>query len=632
MDRAAAVEAALLRAKANQLREAMRISETVREESAAAVASVGGRMAAVDDAVLPAEARTAGACRVHDNINRSLRAVQDIVRQFDLVREAESVILGGPSKGVSAYFDALDKLRGAEDFFTSKISCKAGDDVLRRVDELLTKAAVELENEFSRLLSKCSKPVELELLFNCLPSPSSSEDPSEGWLNPIALPSLVDPRYMPLLSKLVQKSVELGHHKQFLKIYRDIRSSTLELTLKQLGVEHVTTEEVQTAQIESLDAKIAQWVQCLQIAVKLLFASERILCDQIFEGTHGLKDHCFAAVTSKSLLTLLSFGQAIAQSKSSPEKVFLLLNMFEAALEIQSEVEAVFVGDECSENRKSAISLVKCLAGAIKKTLGDFKDNIANEKPKSTTPDGDVHPISSYVGNYIKFLFDYRSSLELIFHESSNGAGTNSGLVSEITGVVHALETNLDVKAKQYKDLALGNLFLMNNISYIVRSICSSNVRELFGDDWVQRRRRIVQQNATQYKRVAWAKVLECLSAQGLTSSVGSTTDVTLGSIGNIGSHSGTTSTSVIKGRFKSFNKQFEEVCQTQINWAIPDKELRDNVILAVAEIVSPAYRSFVKRFGPLVENSHSASKYIKYTPESLEQALGNLFAKKSVQ
>ena len=64
------------------------------------------------------------------------------------------------------------------------------------------------------------------------------------------------------------------------------------------------------------------------------------------------------------------------------------------------------MGDECSENRKSAISLVKCLAGATKKTLSDFKDNIAKEKPKSTTSDGDVHPITSYVGNYIKFLFE----------------------------------------------------------------------------------------------------------------------------------------------------------------------------------------------------------------------------------
>ena len=68
--------------------------------------------------------------------------------------QAESVILDGPSKGISGYLDAVDILRGAEDFFTSKISCKAGDDVLRRVDELLPKASIELENGFSRLLSK----------------------------------------------------------------------------------------------------------------------------------------------------------------------------------------------------------------------------------------------------------------------------------------------------------------------------------------------------------------------------------------------------------------------------------------------------------------------------------------------
>jgi exocyst complex protein 7 len=69
-------------------------------------------------------------------------------------------------------------------------------------------------------------------------------------------------------------------------------------------------------------------------------------------------------------------------------------------------VEAVFAGDECSDNRKSAISLVKCLAGATRKTLSDFKDNIPNESPKSTTTDGDVHPITSYIANYIKFLFE----------------------------------------------------------------------------------------------------------------------------------------------------------------------------------------------------------------------------------
>ncbi|KAF7020017.1 hypothetical protein CFC21_033140 [Triticum aestivum] len=637
MERAAAAEAeaALLREKANLLRESMRRSEAVREGSAAAVDSIGRRMAAVDEAVRPAQARTWSAYRAHDNVARSLRAVEAVVRHLDAVREAESVILESASKGVTAYLDAVDNLKSAEDFFTSKRIGKAGDDALKRVDELLRKAAAELENEFSRVLSECSKPVELEQLLKCLPSRSSAKDSAESQPNPgavLSLPTLIDPRYVPRLSKLAQKSVQLGCHKQFVKIYRDTRSSTLELTLKQLGVEYVTAEEVQTAQAESRDAKITHWIRCLQIAVKLLFPSERALCDQIFEGKHAWKDHCFAAATSKSLLNLLSFGQAISKSKTSPDKVFLLLDMFDRTLELQSEVEAVFAGDECAENRKSASTLVKCLAQAAKKTLIDFKDSIVKESPKNTSTDGDVHPLTSYVGNYIKYLMDYQSSLKLIFQESSNGDGTKSGLVSEISGLIHAVETNLDVKAKQYKDHALGILFLMNNINYIVRSIRSSEAKDLVGDDWIQRRRRTVQQHATQYKRVAWGKVLDCLSAQGLTSSVGSATEGIAGSVGSIGSHSSTTSTSVIKARFKSFNKQFEEVCQTQMNWAIPDKELRDNLILAVAEVLLPAYRSFLKRFGPLVENSHHASKYMKYTPEALEQTLGNLFAKKIPQ
>ncbi|XP_037488116.1 exocyst complex component EXO70A1-like isoform X3 [Triticum dicoccoides] len=564
MERAAAAEAALLREKASLLRESMRRSEAVREGSAAAVDSIGRRMAAVDEAVRPAQARTWSAYSAHDNVARSLRAVEAVVRHLDAVREAESVILESASKGVTAYLDAVDNLKSAEDFFTSNRIGTAGVDALKRVDELLHKAAAELENEFSRVLSECSKPVELEQLLKCLPSRSSAKDSAESQPNPgavLSLPTLIDPRYVPRLSKLAQKSVQLGCHKQFVKIYRDTRSSTLELTLKQLGVEYVTAEEVQTAQAESRDAKIAHWIRCLQIAV-----------------------------------------------------------------------EAVFAGDECAENRKSASTLVKCLAQAAKKTLIDFKDSIVKESPKNTSTDGDVHPLTSYVGNYIKYLMDYQSSLKLIFQESSNGDGTKSGLVSEISGLIHAVETNLDVKAKQYKDHALGILFLMNNINYIVRSIRGSEAKDLVGDDWIQRRRRTVQQHATQYKRVAWGKVLECLSAQGLTSSVGSATEGIAGSVGSIGSHSGTTSTSVIKARFKSFNKQFEEVCQTQMNWAIPDKELRDNLILAVAEILLPAYRSFLKRFGPLVENSHHASKYMKYTPEALEQTLGNLFAKKLPQ
>ena len=46
--------------------------------------------------------------------------------------------------------------------------------------------------------------------------------------------------------------------------------------------------------------------------------------------------------------------------------------------------------------------------------------------------------------------------------------------------VIHDLDTNLDTKSKQYGDHCLAHLFLMNNIQYIVRSICRymDNIRE----------------------------------------------------------------------------------------------------------------------------------------------------------
>lgn len=50
--------------------------------------------------------------------------------------------------------------------------------------------------------------------------------------------------------------------------------------------------------------------------------------------------------------------------------------------------------------------------------------------------------------------------------------------------------------------------------------------------------------------------------------------------------------------RIKMFNTQFEELHQKQSQWAVPDSELRESLRLAVAEVLLPAYRSFVKRFG----------------------------------
>jgi exocyst complex protein 7 len=101
----------------------------------------------------------------------------------------------------------------------------------------------------------------------------------------------------------------------------------------------------------------------------------------------------------------------------------------------------------------------------------------------------------------------YQSTLKLLFQEFETGSETESQLAVVTMRIMQALQNNLDGKSKQYRDPALTYLFLMNNIHYMVRSVRRSEAKDILGDDWIQRHRRIVQQNANQYKRVAWAKV-----------------------------------------------------------------------------------------------------------------------------
>ncbi|XP_027364263.1 exocyst complex component EXO70A1-like isoform X2 [Abrus precatorius] len=639
----------LLSEKATMMRESLQNSQTITDNVVSILGSFDHRLSALETAMRPTQIRTHSIRKAHENIDRTLKAAEVVLAHFDQYRQAEGKILKGPHEDLENYLEAIDKLRSNIQFFGSKKGFKSSDGIVGHANNLLAKAISKLEVEFKQLLSSYSKPVEPERLFDCLPNsmrPSSGSPGHEGdpsGKNPsnhhseshnnnadavvYTPPALIPPRILPLLHDLAQQMVEAGHQQQLLKIYRDARSNVLEESLQKLGVEKLNKDDVQKLQWEILEAKIGNWIHFMRIAVKLLFAGESKVCDQIFEGFDSLTEQCFAEVTTNSVSMLLSFGEAIAKSKRSPEKLFVLLDMYEIMQELHSEIETLFKGKACSGIREAATGLTKRLAQTAQETFGDFEEAVEKDATKTAVTDGTVHPLTSYVINYVKFLFDYRSTLKQLFQEFE---GDDSSQLASVTmRIMQALQTNLDGKSKQYKDLALTHLFLMNNIHYIVRSVRRSEAKDLLGDDWVQRHRRIVQQHANQYKRNAWAKILQCLSIQGLTSSGGGS-GTAGGDGGGTGSSSGA-SRAIVKDRFKSFNVMFEELHQKQSQWTVPDTELRESLRLAVAEVLLPAYRSFVKRFGPLVESGKNPQKYIKYTAEDLDRMLGEFFEGKNM-
>ncbi|KAL2534534.1 exocyst subunit exo70 family protein A2 [Abeliophyllum distichum] len=578
--------------RAALMRESMQKSQSVTDNMVAILGSFDHRLSALETAMRPTQLRTHSIRRAHENIDKTLKVAEVILGQFDLKRQANN---------------------------------------------LLGKAIFKLEEEFRQLLTSYSKPVEPDRLFDCLPNSLRPSAASSGGGDATGTkphsehqtksletavfhpPALIPARIMPLLHDLAQQMVEAGQQQQLFNIYRETRSSAVEQTLRKLGVERLSKDDVQKMQWEVLEAKIGDWIHFVRIVVKLLFVAEKSVCDQIFDH-ESLRDQCFAEVTANSVAMLLSFGEAIAKSRRSPEKLFVLLDMYEIMREVQPDMDIIFGSKYCGEMREAAKVLTKRLAQTAQETFGDFEEAVEKDATKTAVLDGTVHPLTSYVINYVKFVFDYQSTLKQLFKEFNDG-DEDEQLASITTRIMQALQSNLDGKSKQYKDPALTQLFLMNNIHYIVRSVRKSEAKDLLGDDWVQIHRRVVQQHANQYKRISWSKILQCLSIQGLQGGSGSFGDG--GSTNNV-------SRAMIKDRFKSFNIQFEELHQRQSQWTVPDTELRESLRLAVAEVLLPAYRSFIKRYGPLIQGGKNPQKYIRYGPEDLERMLAEFFEGKT--
>lgn len=62
--------------------------------------------------------------------------------------------------------------------------------------------------------------------------------------------------------------------------------------------------------------------------------------------------------------------------------------------------------------RESTLSLAKRLAQTAEETFGDFEEAVEKDATKTTVLDGTVHPLTSYVINYVKFLFEWVLNLD----------------------------------------------------------------------------------------------------------------------------------------------------------------------------------------------------------------------------
>ncbi|CAM6082208.1 unnamed protein product [Calypogeia fissa] len=589
-----------------------------------------------------------------------LDSAEKVVLQWDMASSeaARQCMIWECSREESgSYLQAVDEVQELLETLALSPNNSALQDRAQTLQQL---AMARLEEEFRHMLVAHSESVDPDWLMETLlgnglgnsvedqelaPEGSTAgegegeEDGEEDV--PVARPvaelqlDLLPPEIVADLSDIARRMILAGYGRECCQVYGSVRKAVLEESLTRLGVEKLSIDEVQKMAWDSLEGKIKKWIQAMKVSVKVLFASEGRLSDQVFTDFVAIRESCFADLAKSSIMQLLSFSEAIAISRRTPEKLFKILDMYETLRDLIPEIEATFTGEGCASVRSEAAGILMRLGEAARGTFAEFENAIHRDTSRTPVPGGAVHPLTRYVMNYIRFLFDYTDTLKQLFgekkkevpkllgEESPNGVADflgdsdvaknseKSPLAVQTIWITHVLETNLDGKSKLYRDNALTYLFLMNNVHYIVQKVKNTEVRALLGDDWVKKHTSMVRQHATSYQRAAWGRVLQCLRDEGI--------HVT-------GSAASNVSRVVLKDRFKSFNAAFEEVHKVQSSWIVPDLQLRDELKISIADKLLPAYRSFLGRYRSYLETGKHPEKYIKFSSEDLEAYLNDLF------
>ncbi|KAI3987255.1 hypothetical protein MKX01_031739 [Papaver californicum] len=538
----------------------------------------------------------------------------------------------------SDFLDAIDELLATvRDWEPISIENKPIASFLDRADDLLQQAMFRLEDEFRLLIEKSAESFDLKRLnrsdsvgdnSNSFSSDSEDEDGfNDDDRIPVAQPvsdydiviDALPSGVIADLHEIAKRMVLAGFEKECAHVYSSCRRDFLEESISRLGLQRLSIDEVQKMPWSELEDEIERWMKGAHVALKILFPSERRICDRIFFGLSAAADLSFMEVCRGSTIQLLNFADAVAIGSRSPERLFKVLDVYETLRDLMPEFEAVFNDQYCVVLRNEAATIWKRLGEAIRGIFMELENLIRRDPAKAAVPGGGLHPITRYVMNYLRAACGSRSTLEQVFEDNGSDyrntdgmndrplSSTSSSLSVQITWILELLESNLEAKSKMYRDAALNSVFLMNNGRYIVLKVKDSELAPLLGEDWLRKHSGKVRQCHVNYQRSSWSKVLAVLKLDS-------------------NSLTPNTAPRVLKDKLKIFTQYFDEICRSQSTWIVADEQLRMELRISVAGNLSPAYRNFLGRYQAVPELARNSDKNVRYSVEDIEARVNELF------
>ncbi|XP_059639862.1 exocyst complex component EXO70C1-like [Cornus florida] len=561
-----------------------------------------------------------------------------------------------PEEDSSLFLEAVDRVCKLTTSLSQFSSHSNYAPLINRIGGILDRAMSYLEDEFRSLLehyslnSSANNDSDHNNINESKPKQSSNEsDNSSTMPESDSTEETHFPGYSEAvvsnMKRLAKALVSGGYETECCEVYIVARRNLFEESLRNLGFEKHSFEDVQKMQWESLEKTIVSWINTFKQCTAAYFPGERKLSEAVFSDHASISERLFSILSGCVMIELVNFAEAVAMSKRLAEKLFKFLDMYETLRDVIPIMDTLFP-NECIRDLKSEALLTRIRFGqTIVSIFLELEKSIKADAGKTPVPGGAVHPLTRYTMNYLKYACEYKDTLEQVFREiqkieqadpdstatgldflfcdhnnnkdkvqghddgSSDQTSENESMFATLVmKVMDLLYTNLEGKSKLYRDTALSLIFLMNNGRYIMQKIKSAEeINGLIGAMWSRKRSSDLRQYHKNYQRETWGKLLQCLTLEGLIVK-------------------GKVQKPVLKERFKSFNALFDEIHKTQSTWVVSDEQLQSELRVSISAVVIPAYRSFLARFSQNFTPGRQTEKYIKYQSEDIETHIEGLF------
>ncbi|PWA93606.1 Cullin repeat-like-containing domain-containing protein [Artemisia annua] len=606
---------------------------------------INQRLPCLEAAVRPIRAQKDALDEVGGNINKAVVPATAVLKVFDAIHGLEKS-LSDPQADLNGYISVLKNLQEALRFLSDncEMAIQWLDDIVEylqdnnvadvrytsslknalqylrelqskeekgRLDGGLLEAALDrLEGEFRRLLTENSVP---------LPMSSSPLKDEQQCISPSQLPVPVIKKLQAILNSLIANN----RLEKCKSIYVEVRSSIVRASLRALNLDYLEISVSEFNNVQSIEGYISKWSKHLEFAVKHLFEAEYKLCNDVFEslGVKVWRD-CFANIAAQAgMLAFLQFGKTVTESKKDPIKLLKLLDIFASLNRLRLDFNRLFGGAACAEIQNLTRDLIKRVIEGASEIFWELLLQVELQRQAPPPPDGSVPRLVSFITDYCNRLLgnDYKPILNQVLaierswkHEKFQ----ESLLHDELLNLIRAIELNLDVWSKAYNDTILSYVFLMNNHWHLYKHLKNTKIGALLGDQWLREHQDYAEYYSTMFIRESWGKLPSHLSREGLI----------------LFSGGRATARDLVKKRLKAFNEAFDNIYKKHSTWVLMDKDLREKTCQQIIQAIVPVYRSYMQNYGPLVEQDSSASKYAKFTAQSLEKMLTSLFVPRPVR